>query len=200
VLVDSTSARLSDGIVSIENGTIKSLLPDTGSRDSVIFIGNENDNQSVVIYGQKRNIENRVVKQGPSSFEYVFATYTSQGSHSEPTAVGNNEQVGGILFNAHNGSQYDTVGGMEVYTNGTVDETAIQSYVSINVGNLDLNPAGIKFYEFLDDGGFKMPLLSTPPSNPEIGAMYLADGSGWDPGSIGTVHLALWDGSTFRSF
>lgn len=198
ILVDAIDSAVNAN--TLTTNTITSQGVATGSRDKPLFIGTETENHSLVIYGQKRNLENRIAKQSNGSYEYGLSFYTSQGTHSTPTAVGNNEQVGGILFSAYNGSIYDTVGGMEVYTNGTVSGSEIPSKVSINVGNLSLAPSDIKFFEFLNDGGLKITTLSSPPSNPTIGAFYLADGSGWDPGTIGSPHIALWDGSTFRTF
>lgn len=46
--------------------------------------------------------------------------------------------------------------------------------------------------------GRKYPPQSSPPSNPENGDMYLADGTNWDPASSGNAALVQYAGGGWR--
>jgi hypothetical protein len=60
---------------------------------------------------------------------------------------------------------------------------------------------GTYAFEFTVDGGLSMPLLTSPPSNPTSGTIYMANNANWDPlNRAGTAPYAvLWDGTQWTS-
>ena len=54
---------------------------------------------------------------------------------------------------------------------------------------------------FYADGGLQLPALSSAPSNPVTGAMYIANGSGWNPANkLGArPYPVFYDGFNFNA-
>lgn len=91
------------------------------------------------------------------------------------------------------------LGGEETYVSVYDGSESGDGSIGISVKNVGNVPAQFGFYS---DGGFVLPVLSSAPALPNIGAIYLADGVTWDPaakgGSPPPYHVA-WDGVTFNA-
>ncbi|NDA62290.1 MAG: hypothetical protein EBX50_09625, partial [Chitinophagia bacterium] len=128
--------------------------------------------------------------------------FNSRGTISSPTAVQNGDVGGEIVVFGHDGNDYETLGGISFVTNGAVSAGVIPSKISLSVGNYISSPGAIKTVEFDSTGAFKIAALSAAPASPVTGAVYVANGTGWDPATKGGVvpYPVFYDGVAFHPF
>jgi hypothetical protein len=104
-----------------------------------------------------------------------------------------------VTFNSDVTVQNDLTVTNKVYANEFVSTSTGDPELYSNT-DLDIT-VGVKTYTLAANGGLQMPILSSAPVSPVIGAIYVADNSGWDPVSkAGTdPYPVFWNGSSYNA-